>query len=149
MTTPVPGSSEWQWSNPQTYFNPDTGQWESDGMIWRGNEPPTDEDFAALKDYYSREGMEPSVDRRTVCGRYAAKWTTYYNEMSGTQPDGGKGSYVYMMQHVGNNVEFTDDPIWYYNADGVQVRGVPPNCGAYCKYQSAYHEGPYPGLGPG
>lgn len=121
------------------------------GMVWIGKEPATMSDYEALKQGL---GDNVQVDMRSIVGLYNIRWTSAWNQQNPNAiPMGGEGSVAYELKlvgEVGNGVQFTKDPIWYYDSDGNLVKGIPPECGAYHqKYVGdGYYdnfEGPEPG----
>ena len=127
------------------------GSYRNDGVIWMGKQAVTVADIVALAEATSEN---VKIDWRSLVGLYHRSWTTFFNQHKpGATPMGGEGSKLYELKLVGeagNGVDFAEKAIWYTNADGHMVSGIPPNAGAYHMkyvgdgYYDAY-EGPEPG----
>ena len=74
-TSPYQAPEGGQWSFPSQNYNPATGQYESDGMVWMGLRSATPEDIAWLKQTY---GQNVDVDEASLVGRgdadYSSAW---------------------------------------------------------------------------
>jgi len=136
----------------------------TDGWVYMGNEPMTEEDRQNLYDWLETTGMKDSygspqdiqIDKLSQVGLLHRDWSSHWAEYQkatndGYVPQGGLGSTVYEDQHVGAGVDFAKESIWYTDSDtGESVKDIPPNCGAHHDrnmgggYWDAY-SGPEPG----
>jgi hypothetical protein len=129
----------WSYPSPAYGYHPET-----DGMVWYGYEPPTEEDYIGLyhdmtsspESTWTLEDFYANVhfDVLSLVGRWHPEWNSNWNQHKSNLPDtssGGLGSDVYKRQRVGSGVKFADEPVWHYNPAGDLVKEVPDNCGAY------------------
>jgi hypothetical protein len=70
------------WGFPSSVYNYCTGQYETGGMIWYGEERCTLDDVLALMEDPRNNG---SIDRLTLCGTNDPAWTTE-RDVKLTQP---------------------------------------------------------------
>jgi hypothetical protein len=126
------------WSQPSPTYNPETGQYESNGWVFFGLEPVTEEDIQALVDLINPEGLLDfmySTDEASLVGRHHRDWSSnFYATVEPHQRPGGLGSPTYERQLVGAGVQFAKEPIWHYNTDGQFVKEIPADMGAYHTY---------------
>ena len=129
------------------------------GWVYTGDEQMTDNDEKALNDYMMSMGYpgDQKIDPFSKPGRHARRYTTYGNQIEGTQPKGGLGSQRYQQQltdplhNGGVNFVAPGDRIWYVDSEtGESLKGFPPNCGAFHTVDvgggySDYYSGPRPG----
>lgn len=133
------GGGQWSYPSPAYGKNP-----ESDGMVWFGFEPPTDDDYLDLY-HYMTSAPESTwtladfydnvhFDVYSLVGRWHPLWNSNWNRNKSNLPatsSGGLESDVYQRQRVGSGVKFAKEPVWHYNPEGNLVKEVPDNCGAY------------------
>ena len=131
-------------SHPSPVYNPETGLYEHDGMVWLGKWPVGPAGIWALYDYMTsapgstwespidmfKAGVH--LDRLSLVGTYHPDWNSHYsNSLDPDKRNGGKGSKSYKMQRIAKGVKFAVEPIWHYTPDGDLVKEIPPNLGAY------------------
>ena len=116
------------WSVPSPVFI--NGEYVDGGMVWMGKQEATQEDVAAVQESL---GDTVPIDRSSLCGLWCWRWSSFYTRHTTGTPAGGVGSVTYENQLVGDShgVSFAKEPIWYTNCDGVLVKGIPPEAGAY------------------
>jgi hypothetical protein len=114
----------WSYPSPVSV----NGQMMSDGMIWTGDHPVTEEQMAELTE---TRGHETSIDSLTKVGRWHPNYDTFYHVHNQSAPrQGGIGSFAYETQKCGKGVVFTKTGIMFHHRNGKYKFGVPHN-GAY------------------
>lgn len=117
----------------------ENGKWTGIGVyLWYGYERATQEDIDALYSYCKGSpDPGPYIEEFTVQGRLQPLWRSANNPITEDPSPGGINSRLYEHQFIDEigaspaNVEFTDTAIWYKDADGQDIHGIPPNSGAY------------------
>lgn len=64
-----------KWGRPSPVYNRETRKYETGGMIWYGDNPPTSKDYREL---YKKYGKDIPVDHASLVGRKDPSWTTHF-----------------------------------------------------------------------
>ncbi len=70
------------WGIPSPLYNFETNQYETHGMVWFGDEPPTEYELSLLDTTFN--GAAP--DERSLVGRLDPEWTTFRDEYGREYP---------------------------------------------------------------